>query len=155
MPASAKRRCLAPGPLIACNAVRFRHPPHQIPNTVCKTHDAREVVIDRSRGGDYTERWMEVRFRDPCYDQLEVDPHYSGGWPPAVVKAYRSRLNYIRQAQDERDLYAWKSLRMEKLQGSRQHQYSMRLNDQWRLVVEFDGNSPNKALVIVKIEDYH
>ena len=53
---------------------------------------------------------MEVRFRDPCYDQLEVDPHYSGGWPPAVVKAYRNRLNYIRQAQDERCLLYTSSL---------------------------------------------
>jgi proteic killer suppression protein len=112
-------------------------------------------MIDRPREGDYTEKWMEVRFRDPCYDQLEVDPHYSGGWPPAVVKAYRSRLNYIRQAQDERDLYSWRSLRMEKLQGSRQHQHSLRLNDQWRLVIEFEGNSPKKTIVIVNIEDYH
>lgn len=112
-------------------------------------------MIDSIRRTDYTEDWMEVRFRDSCYDQLEVDPQYNGGWSPAVVKAYRNRLNYIRQAQDERDSYAWKALRMEKLQGNRQHQYSMRLNDQWRLVVEFEGNSPNKALVIVKIEDYH
>ena len=129
--------------------------PNQIPHTACKTHGTREVVIDRLRKGDYTEKWMEVRFRDPCYDQLEVDPHYSGGWPPAVVKAYRSRLNYIRQAQDERDLYSWRSLRMEKLQGSRQHQHSLRLNDQWRLVIEFEGNSPKKTIVIVNIEDYH
>jgi hypothetical protein len=42
---------------------------------------------------------MEVRFRDQSYDRLEVDPHFTGGWPPAVVKAYRNRLNYIRQAQ--------------------------------------------------------
>ena len=98
---------------------------------------------------------MEVRFRDQSYDQLEGDPHFTGGWPPAVVKAYRNRLNYIRQAQDERDLYSWRSLRMEKLQGSRQHQHSLRLNDQWRLVIEFEGNSPKKMIVIVNIEDYH
>ena len=44
---------------------------------------------------------------------------------------------------------------MEKLQGSRQHQHSLRLNDQWRLVIEFEGNSPQKTIVIVNIEDYH
>src|ERR1019366_1617532 len=82
---------------------------------------------------------MEGRFRDQSYDQLEDDPHFTGGWPPAVVKAYRNRLNYIRQAQDERDLYAWRSLRMEKLQGRRQHQHSLRLNDQWRLVILESG----------------
>jgi proteic killer suppression protein len=98
---------------------------------------------------------MDVRFRDQSYDRLEADPHFTGGLPSAVVKAYRNRINFIRQAKDERDLYAWKSLRMEKLQGGRQHQHSLRLNDQWRLVIEFEGNSPNKTIVIVNIEDYH
>jgi proteic killer suppression protein len=49
----------------------------------------------------------------------------------------------------------WKSLRFEKLQGDRAHQHSIRLNDQWRLIIEFDGTSPNKKIVIVGIEDYH
>ena len=98
---------------------------------------------------------MEVRFHDPNLERLEHDPHYSGGLDPALVRAYRKRLNFIRQAQDERDLRAWKSLRFEKLHGNRQHQHSIRLNDQWRLVLEFEGESPNKKLLIVKIEDYH
>lgn len=34
--------------------------PHQISNTVFQTHGTREVVIDRSRKRDYTEKWMEV-----------------------------------------------------------------------------------------------
>lgn len=98
---------------------------------------------------------MDVLFRDDAYKSLESDPNYSGGHSPAIVKAYRNRMNFIRQAPDERDLYAWKSLRFEKLQGNRDHQHSLRLNDQWRLIIEFDGTSPNKKLVIVGIEDYH
>ena len=53
------------------------------------------------------------------------------------------------------DLYAMKSLRFEKLQGNRSHQRSMRINDQWRLIVEFEGEAPNKTLVIVSVEVYH
>lgn len=98
---------------------------------------------------------MEVRFNDPDLDRLERDRQYTGGLDSALVKAYRKRLNFIRQAQDERDLRAWKSLRFEKLQGNRQHQHSIRLNDQWRLVLELEGEGPNKKLVIVSIEDYH
>ncbi len=98
---------------------------------------------------------MDVRFHDPNLGRLEVDPRYTGGWPLAIVKAYRKRLNFIRQARDERDLRAWKSLRLEKLKGDRQHQYSMRLNDQWRLVVELEGGDPDKTVVIFAIEDYH
>ena len=98
---------------------------------------------------------MEVRFRDPDLDRLERDAQWSGGWDPALVKAYRKRMNFIRQAQDERDLRAWKSLRFEKLRGSRQHQHSIRLNDQWRLVLELEGEGQKKKLVVIGIEDYH
>jgi toxin HigB-1 len=48
-----------------------------------------------------------------------------------------------------------KSLHFEKLKGSRDHQHSMRLNDQWRLIVELDGKAPNKTVVVIGIEDYH
>jgi proteic killer suppression protein len=98
---------------------------------------------------------MDVLFPDQDLARLETDPAYTGGHSPAVVKAYRNRLNFIRQAPDERDLYAWKSLRFEKLQGKRAHQHSLRINDQWRLIIEFDGTVPNKKLLIVAIEDYH
>ena len=98
---------------------------------------------------------MDVLFRDEAYRSLETDPKFTGGHSAAIVKAYRNRMNFIRQAPDERELYAWKSLRFEKLQGHRAHQHSLRLNDQWRLIIELDGTSPNKKVVIVGIEDYH
>jgi plasmid maintenance system killer protein len=31
----------------------------------------------------------------------------------------------------------------------------MRLNQQWRLVIEFDGVAPNKMVAVISIEDYH
>ncbi len=31
----------------------------------------------------------------------------------------------------------------------------MRLNDQWRLILEMEGKGNEKILVIVAIEDYH
>jgi proteic killer suppression protein len=98
---------------------------------------------------------MDLRFHDPDLERLEVDPQYTGGRPPAMVKAYRKRMNFIRQAQDERDLRAWKSLRVEELEGQRQTQYSLRLNDQWRLVVAFEQRYPSKKLLIIVIEDYY
>lgn len=110
------------------------------------------TVLPRTR---YASRWMEVEFGSDDLDRLEIDPHFTGGWSPAVVKAYRKRLNFIRQAHSKVDLYAWKSLRFEKLKGERQHQHSMRLNDQWRLVIEFKQSGPNEIMRIVAIEDYH
>jgi len=98
---------------------------------------------------------MDVRFGNPRLEQLETDTHYLGEWPPGVVRAYRKRLNFIRQVPNERDLYAWKSLRVEKLHGSRQDQLSMRLNDQWRLIFILEGQPPEKTFVVISIEDYH
>ena len=98
---------------------------------------------------------MEVRFGDDDLDRLETDPGFTGGHAPGVVKAFRKRMQFIRDAPDERDFYSMGSVRFEKLKGERDHQYSMRLNDQWRLILEFEGKHPNKVVVVVGIEDYH
>jgi len=47
---------------------------------------------------------MEVRFDDDDdLDRLETDPAFTGGRPPAVVKAFRKVMQFIRAAADERD----------------------------------------------------
>jgi len=98
---------------------------------------------------------MDVRFRDDDLDRLETDASFDAGRQPGVVKAFRKRMQQIRAAVDERDFYKQRSLRFEKLRGKRAHQYSMRLNDQWRLVLELEGKAPNRVVVVVGIEDYH
>jgi len=98
---------------------------------------------------------MDVRFRDDDLDRLETDARFDAGRPPGIVKAFRRRMQQIRAAVDERDFYSQKSLRFEKLKGRRAHQHSMRLNDQWRLLLEFEGQGPSKVVVVVAIEDYH
>lgn len=98
---------------------------------------------------------MEVDFADADLDRLETDPVFNGGYGPAIVKAFRRRLQGIRAAPDERDFYMLRSWHFEKLKGPRQHQYSMRLNDQYRLIVELEGSGNGKRIRIVGIEDYH
>ncbi|MBI5117629.1 type II toxin-antitoxin system RelE/ParE family toxin [Candidatus Poribacteria bacterium] len=98
---------------------------------------------------------MEARFKGRHLERLETDAVFDAGYQPGVVKAFRKRMQQIRSAADERDLRSLKSLRLEKLKGSRSHQYSMRLNDQWRLILEFQGTASNKVVIIVAIEDYH
>lgn len=98
---------------------------------------------------------MELTFQEEYLARLESDPHCSGGHSPGVVKAFRKRVQLIRNAPDERDFYALRSLHFEKLKGERSHQHSMRLNDQWRLILELHGEAPNKTVVVVSIEDYH
>jgi proteic killer suppression protein len=98
---------------------------------------------------------MEVQFGNDSLRRLETEPDYNAGYSEAIVKAYRRRVAFIRAAPDERDFYPMNSLSFERLKGNREHQYSMRLNDQWRLILEFTGKAPNKVVIVVAIEDYH
>jgi len=98
---------------------------------------------------------MEVLFADRKLEQLETNAAAAAAWPPAVVRAFRKTVHFIKQAVDERDFRNFKSLRFEKLRGKRSHQHSMRLNDQYRLVVELKEAGPRKQVTVISIEDYH
>ena len=65
-------------------------------------------------------------------------------------------MQTIRSAQDERDFYKLKSLHFEKLRGANHGERSMRLNNQYRLIVRIEEESEEKkTVVIVNITDYH
>ena len=98
---------------------------------------------------------MEIEFADPEMEKLATDAKYIGKHSFAKIKKYRERINRIVQATDRRDLYAQKSLRLEKLKGERGHQHSMRLNDQNRLIVEFVKKENEEIAKIISMEDYH
>jgi toxin HigB-1 len=98
---------------------------------------------------------MRVEFEDSDLDRLETDASFTMGHSAAIVRAYRLRMQTLRSAKDERDLYAFKSLRFEKLKGQRQHQRSIRLNDQFRLILELHGSGAERCVLVVAIEDYH
>jgi toxin HigB-1 len=98
---------------------------------------------------------MDVSFKDSSLDRLETDATYSAGMGDALVKAYRRAMQHIRAASDERTLYSRRSFRFEKLSGDRAGRHSMRLNDQWRLIVEIQGEAPNKIIHVIEIVDYH
>lgn len=98
---------------------------------------------------------MEVEFDDDDLDRLETDPQFTAGFSQEVVRAYRKRMQQIRAFRDERDFMQLKSLHFEKLKGDRQGQHSVRLNLQWRLILEIRGDHPCKVIGIVEIVDYH
>lgn len=98
---------------------------------------------------------MDVEFDDEDLDRLEIDASFTAGFSQEIVSAYRKRMQQIRAAPDERVFYSLKSLHFEKLKGDRGGQHSMRLNSQWRLVIEIRGNHPCKVIGIVEIVDYH
>jgi proteic killer suppression protein len=98
---------------------------------------------------------MKLRFSTAELERLWADADYIGSSSGKVVSAFRGRIQLIEDAEDERAFYAMKSLRFEKLKGKRDGQHSMRLNDQYRLIVELEGKGPDKTVVIVEMTDYH
>ncbi|MDR3469877.1 MAG: type II toxin-antitoxin system RelE/ParE family toxin [Xanthobacteraceae bacterium] len=98
---------------------------------------------------------MEVEFVDEILERLEREFQFTGGFSAEIVRAFRKRMALVRSAIDERDFYQMKGAHFEKLKGSRSHQRSMRLNKQWRLVMELSEGASEKTVKIVSIEDYH
>jgi proteic killer suppression protein len=98
---------------------------------------------------------MDVEFADSSLDRLEVDAQFQAGHAAPVVRGFRKAMQAIRAAVDERDLYASKGLRFEKLKGNRRHQRSLRINQQWRLIIEIKEREKKHRVRVIGIEDYH
>lgn len=98
---------------------------------------------------------VEVEHADESLCRLETDSRFTGGYSADLVRAFRKKMWFLRQIVDERDLYGMKSLHFEKLKGARAHQRSIRLNKQWRLILEIVDKGTDKLVKVIGIEDYH
>lgn len=96
---------------------------------------------------------MEIEFDDPDLERLEAEEG-SSRFAPAVVKGFKKATNFIRAAVDERDLRL-PGLNFKPLEGNRVGQHSMKLNDQWRLILEVRGEGKQKKVGVIEIADYH
>jgi len=71
--------------------------------------------------------------------------------PTDIQRTARRKLLYLDDAEDLRDLQNVPGNKLEKLRGNRAGQYSIRINDQWRICFEWTKNKAKK----VEIVDYH
>lgn len=71
--------------------------------------------------------------------------------PPEIQNTARRKLRYLNNAKTLTDLRIPPANRLEALHGNRKGQYSIRINDQWRVCFRFeDGDAYD-----VEIVDYH
>lgn len=98
---------------------------------------------------------MDVEFANDDLRRLYTDREYSGKHSTDVIKAFRKKAQFLLAAKDERGIRDWKSLHYERLKGARKHQWSIRLNSNWRLILEKREDGGKVTLVVVGIEDYH
>jgi toxin HigB-1 len=98
---------------------------------------------------------MKIEFRDRRLALIRTDRAAETKLPFPVIKSCREKLVVIEAAPDERTLRNWKSLRFKKLEGERNGERSIRINDQWRIVFTIDESSVPPTIAILAIEDYH
>lgn len=71
--------------------------------------------------------------------------------PPEIQRVARRKLRMLNNAQSLFDLRVPPGNRLEALKGDRAGQYSIRINDQWRICFEWRANDSFG----VEIVDYH
>jgi proteic killer suppression protein len=71
--------------------------------------------------------------------------------PPEIQSIARRKLRMINNSYDLKDLRIPPSNRLEKLSGNRKDSYSIRINDQWRIIFIWERGHALE----VEIVDYH
>jgi len=71
--------------------------------------------------------------------------------PQDIQRTARRKLLYLDFAEDMQDLLVPPGNKLEKIKGKRLGQYSIRINDQWRICFEWIDNAARN----VEIVDYH
>ena len=73
------------------------------------------------------------------------------GLPPGIAQRAFDKLRLLHAASSLDDLRAPPSNRLEKLKRDRRGQWSIRINDQWRICFNFEAGNAHD----VEVVDYH
>lgn len=93
---------------------------------------------------------MIKSFRDGLTERIWQRQRVKG-FPSDLFKIARRRLGFLEDAVELTDLRIPPGNRLEALKGDREGQYSIRINEQWRVCFRWDdGNAFD-----VEIVDYH
>lgn len=68
--------------------------------------------------------------------------------PRAVVKQFQKKINILISLTELNELYDFRSLNFEALRGDRKGQYSIRLNNQYRLLFRINKNGELEIIII-------
>lgn len=80
-----------------------------------------------------------------------VTGNYGKGFPTDLVKRTRVMLSALNAAANIEDLRFPPGNQLEALRGDRKGQYSLRINDKWRICFVWTDEGPSE----VEIVDYH
>ena len=99
---------------------------------------------------------MRIDFEDDDLRRLYEDRDFvHPRIGPEITKAFRKAVNRLVAAESEVDLRKYTALRYKKLQGDQAGCRSVRLNDQWRLILRVEADESGRLLILIEIVDYH
>ena len=93
---------------------------------------------------------MIVSFGDRTTQKI-WDGEWVKGFSTDIQQTARRKLRMLNNSFDIKDLMIPPSNRLEKLKGNRKDFYSIRVNDQWRLIFQWKNGNAFK----VELIDYH
>ena len=93
---------------------------------------------------------MIISFKDKETEKI-WNGKVSSKLPFEIQQIARRKLRMINNSQNLNDLQIPPGNRLEKLQGDLKNKYSIRINDQWRIVFCWEENNSSD----VEIIDYH
>ena len=89
----------------------------------------------------FADEETEKIFQRACFTQITA----------TIQKVARRKLLYLDDADDLNDLRAPPGNRLEALRGDHTGQFSIRINNQWRICFSWEAGKAQQ----VRIEDYH
>jgi proteic killer suppression protein len=90
-------------------------------------------------------------YRGKWAEDIHAGRRIPKGFPPDLVHVTRRRLVQLNRAARLDDLRVPPGNRLEALRGALVGRYSIRINDQWRIVFRWTSEGPSD----VEILDYH
>ena len=101
---------------------------------------------------------MRVIFKTLELKQLYLIPvnNIKGKLPfqKSLIERYKNRIALLESIEKIADLYSFKSLHFEKLKSDKTGQSSIRINDQYRLIIE-QVNEEEIKILIVEISKHY
>ena len=101
---------------------------------------------------------MEFEFLDPALEELyRLKKSRKYRFQPQILKKFFKRIAQIEAADTTLDFWKTGSLHFEKLEGS-VDEFSMRLNDQWRLEVGMrwaDEGKTRGVVLIIQLTNHY
>lgn len=91
------------------------------------------------------------KFADRKTERLFMAEGGFKGVPPDVAQRAHNKLRIVARISQLHDLVMFPGLRPELLKGSRKGQYSIRVNDQWRICFKWNGQETYE----IEFVDYH